>query len=65
MNTWQQIPVPYGSMLYVPPTNLLLVTAKQEPYRKAHFLTKFTEEFSGKKSQQKGPAGRGKIRQKQ
>ena len=28
----QQIPVPYGSMLHIPPTNSLLVAAKQEPY---------------------------------
>ena len=30
----QQIPVPYGSMLHIPPTNFLLLTAKQEPYKK-------------------------------
>ena len=27
--------VPYGSMLHIPPTNLLLA-AKQEPYKKAY-----------------------------
>ena len=36
-------------MLQIPPTNLLLLAAKQEPYEKAHFLTKNIEEFSGKK----------------
>ena len=39
------MPVPYGSMLYIPPTNLpptnlLLLAAKQEPYKKAYLLTK-------------------------
>ena len=28
----QQIPVPYGSILHIPPTNLLLLAAKQELY---------------------------------
>ena len=36
-------------MMHIPPTNLLLLAAKQEPYEKAHFLTKNIEEFSGKK----------------
>ena len=40
INAKQQIPVPYGSMLHIPPTNLLLLAAKQEPYKKAHLLTK-------------------------
>ena len=35
-------------MLHIPPTNCLLLTAKQEPYKKAYLLTKNTEEFSGK-----------------
>ena len=35
-------------MLHIPPTNLLLLAAKQEPYKKAYLLTKNTEEFSGK-----------------
>ena len=30
------IPVPYGSMLHIPPTNLVLLAAKQEPYKKAY-----------------------------
>ena len=34
MNAQQQIPVPYGSMLHIPLTNLLLLAAKQEPYKK-------------------------------
>ena len=38
----------YGSMLPIPPTNCLLLTAKQEPYKKAYLLTKNIEEFSGK-----------------
>ena len=35
--------MPYGSMLHIPPTNLLLLAAKQEPYepyKKAYLLTK-------------------------
>ena len=35
-------------MLHIPPTNLLLLAAKQEPYKKAYLLTKNIEEFSGK-----------------
>ena len=54
----------YGSMLHIPPTNLILLAAKQEPYKKAYQydLTKNIEGFSGKNSE--GPAGRKKIRQK-
>ena len=48
--------MPYGSTLHRPPTNLLLLAAKQEPYKKAYLLTKNIEEFSGKSSE--GPAGR-------
>ena len=40
--------MPYGSTLHVPPTNLLLLAAKQEPYKKAYLLMKNIEEFSGK-----------------
>ena len=35
-------------MLHIPPTNLLLLAAKQEPYKKAYLLTKNIEEISGK-----------------
>ena len=35
-------------MLHIPPTNCLLLTAKQEPYKKAYLLAKNIEEFSGK-----------------
>ena len=37
-------------MLHIPLTNLLLLTVKQEPCKKAYLLMKNTEEFSGKKS---------------
>ena len=47
-------------MLHIPSTNLLLLAAKQEPYRKAYLLMKNIEEFSGKKTQENGPAGRKK-----
>ena len=40
-------------MLHIPPTNCLLLTAKQEPYKKAYLLTKNIEEFSGKKFRKK------------
>ena len=40
-------------MLHIPPTNCLLLTAKQEPYKKAYLLTKNTEEFSGKSLQER------------
>ena len=35
-------------MLHIPLTNCLLLTAKQEPNKKAYLLTKNIEEFSGK-----------------
>ena len=38
-------------MLHIPPTNLLLQAAKQEPYKKAYLLTKKTHEVSGKSSE--------------
>ena len=47
INAEQQIPVPYGSKLHIPPTNLLLLAAKQESYKVAYLLTKNIEEFSG------------------
>ena len=40
--------MPYGSMLHIPLTSLLLLAAKLEPYKKANLLTKNIEEFSGK-----------------
>ena len=49
-------------MLHIPPTNCLLLTAKQEPCKKAYLLTKNIEEFPGKKSQGNGPANRKKKR---
>ena len=52
-------------MLHVPPTNLLLPAAKQEPYKKASLivLTKNIEEFSGK-SLEEWTSRQKKIRQK-
>ena len=41
-------------MLHIPLTNCLLLTAKQEPYKKAYLLSKNIEEFSGKKFRRKG-----------
>ena len=62
------MPVPYGSMLHMPPTNLHLLAAKQEPYKKAYVFTKNVEEFSGKSSgeysnrtRQKNKRGNSKV----
>ena len=50
-------------MLRIPPTNLILLAAKQEQYKKAYLLTKNIEEFSGKSLEER--ASRQKtIRQK-
>ena len=57
------MPVSYGSMLHIPPTNSLLLTAKQEPYKKAYLLTKNIGEFSGK-SLEEGTSRQKTIRQK-
>ena len=63
MNAEQQIPAPYGSTPHIPPTNFLLLTAKQEPYKKAYLLTKNIEEISGKSSKER-TSGQEKTRQK-
>ena len=47
------MPVSYGSMLHISLTNLLLLAAKQESYKKAYLLTKNIEEFSGKSSEER------------
>ena len=39
-------------MLHIPLTNSLLLTAKQEPYKKAYLVTKNIEAFSGKSSEE-------------
>ena len=39
-------------MLHIPPTNCLLLTAKQEPYKKAFLLTKNIKVFSRKSSEE-------------
>ena len=48
--------MPYGSTLHIPPTNLLLLAAKEES-KKPTSLTKSIEDFFGK-VQKKGPAGK-------
>ena len=40
-------------MLHIPPTNLLLLAAKQEPYKKSYLFMKNIEEFSGKSSEKR------------
>ena len=47
----------YGSTEHIPPTNLLVLAAQQEPYKKAYLLTENIEEFL-EKVQKNGPAGR-------
>ena len=42
--------MPYGGTLQIPPTNVLVLAAKQESHKKAYLLTKNIEEFSGKSS---------------
>ena len=37
-------------MLRIPPTNVLLLAAKQESYKKVHLFTKNIEEYFGKSS---------------
>ena len=51
---------------YIPPTNLLLLAAKQKPYKKVYLVTKNSEKNSGKKVQENGQGGRksNRIRQK-
>ena len=57
--------MPYSSTLHIPPTNLLLVAAKQEPYKKSlSFNKKYWKNFL-EKVQENGPAGRKKTRQKE
>ena len=57
--------MPYGSMLHIPLTNLLLLVAKQEPYKKSLSVNeKYWKNFL-EKVQENGPAGRKKIRQKE
>ena len=56
--------MPYGSMLHIPPTNLLLLAAKHEPYKKVYLLTKNIEQISGKSSEE-WTSRQKKIRQKE
>ena len=52
-------------MLHIPPTDLLLLAAKQEPYKKSLSVNeKYWKNFL-EKVQENGPAGRKKIRQKE
>ena len=53
----------YGSTLHIPPTNSLLLTAKQEPFKKAYLIMKNIEEFSGKSLEERASRQK-KIRQK-
>ena len=44
--------MPYGSMLHIPPINLLLLADKPEPYKEAYLLTQNIEEFCEKSSEE-------------
>ena len=52
-------------MLHIPPTNLLLLATKQEPYKKAYLITKNMEEFSRKTFMKMGQQAEKKIREKE
>ena len=54
----------HGSVLHIPPTNLLLLAAKQDPYKKACLFTKNIEEFSGKSSEKWTSRQKKRIRQR-
>ena len=45
--------MPFGSKLHIPPTNLLLLAAKQKPHKKAYLFMKNIGEFSGKRLRRK------------
>ena len=45
INAYQQIPVPYSSMLHIPPTNLLLLASKQESHKKVSLNEKYWRIF--------------------
>ena len=49
------MPVPFCSILHIPPTNLHVLGAKQEPNKKVYFLMSDIKEFSGEKGQENGP----------
>ena len=51
-------------MLHIPPTNLLLLAAKQEAYKNACLLTKKFGRIFLEKVQENGPAGRKKEKEK-
>ena len=48
----------YGSKLPIPPTNLLLLAAKQEPYKKAYLISINEKYYFLEKVQKNEPAGR-------
>ena len=52
-------------MLHMPPTNLPLLTAKQELHKKAYLLTKNIEEFSGKSLEERASRQKKKVGQKE
>ena len=56
--------MPYGSTLYIPPTNLLLLAAKQEPYKKVYLFEKYGRIFR-KKFRRMGQQAEKNIRQKE
>ena len=57
--------MPNGSILHIPVTNLLLLTAKQEPYKKAYLIAKNIERIFWKKLRRMDQHTEKKIRQKE
>ena len=59
------MPMPWGSMLHIPPTNYHVLAAKQKPCQTAYLLTKNIQEFSWEnKDHKNGPLCRKKTREK-
>ena len=65
INAYQQIPVQYGSMLHIPPTNLLLLAAKQEPYKKAYLSMKNIGRIFWKRFRRMDQQAQKNVRQKE
>ena len=64
INTYGQIPVPYGSKLHIPPTNYHLLSAQQEKdYLWAKILEKFLEKGQENRPYQKNDRKSKRTRQ--
>ena len=52
--------MPYGSKLNIPPSNLLLLAAEQEPYKKAYLFLRRMDRQAEKKRQDRKRIGLGR-----